>query len=33
MSVSPIKLTEFRFIGDAMYVAQYTHRGRRSAVQ
>ena len=33
MSVSPIKLTEFRFIGDGMYEARYTHRGRRSAVQ
>jgi hypothetical protein len=33
IGVSPIKLTEFRFIGDGMYEARYTHRGRRSAVQ
>lgn len=33
ISVSTIKLTEFRFIGDGMYEARYTHHGRRAAVQ
>lgn len=31
--VSPIKLNEFRFIGDGMHEALYTHRGRRSVIQ
>lgn len=33
MVVSPIKLNEFRFIGDGMYEARFIYRGRRSAVQ
>lgn len=33
IEVSPIKLQEFRFVGDGMYEARYSVNNRRSAIQ
>lgn len=33
MEFSPIKLQDFRFIGDGMYEVRYTYKGRRFAIQ
>lgn len=32
MEFSPIKLQDFRFIGDGMYEVKYTYKGRRFAI-
>lgn len=33
MEFSPIKLQDFRFIGDGMYEVRYTYKGHRFAIQ